>query len=170
MDIYNYEIIGYEAYQNILPELQQKLDDLLKDEEYHYVLAVNEAVCNAARYSVFGPAAAQIKIKLQITDCDISLTVMSQTRPFHAMRYKEQLVRLLDDKNFADMDWGDYTADTEKSRGFWYMLSGCDYLYIAEDGQEITLSTRTPYDKKYFTAKIKDLVPRFFVKKNEVIL
>lgn len=170
MDIFRYQFTGYEAYQEVLPLLQDKICAAVQDDEYHFVLAVNEAVCNAARYSIQGPYAAEIKIKMRITDCDITVSVFSKTVPFDAIQYRDRLLKLTDNPQIAAMDWGDYTANTEKSRGFWYMLTACDYLYMAEDGQQITLCARTPCQSQNFTTKIGDLVPRFFVEKKGVIV
>lgn len=170
MNIFRYEFIGYEAYQEILPVLQEKLCNALQDDEYHFVLAVNEAVCNAARYAIKGPSEAEIKIKLQITESDVTVTVRSATVLFDVIRYRERLESLSNNPEISKMEWGDYTGDTDRSRGFWYMLAACDYLYMAEDGQQITLCARAPYDSKKFTTKISDLVPRFYIEKNGVIL
>ncbi|MBP2629493.1 MAG: hypothetical protein H6Q70_121 [Firmicutes bacterium] len=171
MDIFNYRFVGYEAYyQDVLPELQKKIFDALQDEDYHFILAVNEAVCNAARYALNGVQNAEIEIKLKTTEYDISATIRAKTHPFDVEHYRNELLKLLSNKELCNMEWGDYTADTEKSRGFWYMLTACDYLYMDDDGQEITLCARAPYDSKSFTTKIGHLVPRFFIKKNGVIL
>lgn len=170
MNIFHYNFTGYEAYQEVLPVLQEKICDVLQDDEYHFILAVNEAVCNAARYAVKGPSEAEIKIKLQITESDVTVTISSLTVPFDVVRYRENLLKLVENPDVSKMEWGDYTGDTDKSRGFWYMLTACDYLYMAEDGQQITLCARVPFNPNKFTTKIGDLVPRFYIEKNGVIL
>jgi len=170
MEIFSYRFTGYAAYQDILPELQKKICENLCDDEFHYVMAVNEAVCNAARYCVDGLQNAEIEIELRIMQADIATTIRAKTKPFDVVLYRKQLLKLLEDKAICNMEWGDYTADTEKSRGFWYMLTACDYLYMADDGQEITLCAMTPYNPHELTTKIGNLIPRFFIKKNGVIL
>lgn len=69
------------------------------------------------------------------------------------------------------MDWGDYVGLSDASTGFWYMLTGCDYLYLDSHGQAVTLVTsiRDHVDVVPVT-RIGALVPRFLVRENGVIL
>jgi len=169
MTIFYYQFVGYEAYHDVLPELQKKICAVLHDEEFHYILALNEAVCNAAKYSMDGIQNANIEIKLKITKYDISTTIRSHTQAFDVNLYRDNLLKLIKNKEIYDMEWGDYTANTENSRGFWYMLTACDYLYMDSKSQDVTLCARVPYEPENFTTKIGNLVPRFFIRKNGVI-
>jgi hypothetical protein len=164
-----YSFLGYDAYyKNILPVIEQIIAKVIHDEDSHYILAINEAVCNAARYGIEGLDKVAIDVRLHITQNNISTTIRAHTRIFDAARYRKKLRNLLEDEALRDMDWGDYAMHMEDNRGFWYMLMACDYLYMDASGQDITLCARIPCNAA-FSAKISDLVPRFLIKRNEVI-
>lgn len=85
------------------------------------------------------------------------------------MAYQHRLKKLAADSKYQNMACGDYTSDTDMSRGFWYMLEAVDYLVIDSDGEDITLSARIPYDYQPLNPRIGYLVPKFFIRKNGVI-
>ena len=101
----------------------------------------------------------------------ISIQVLSKTHPFDAKAYQKRLQALLKDPVIRTMDWGDYVGLSDASTGFWYMLTGCDYLYLDSHGQAVTLVTsiRDHVDVVPVT-RIGALVPRFLVRENGVIL
>ena len=161
---------GYQNYEETEKKLRKFFDRAFGMSNPYFMIAVNEAVCNAARYSVDGMMQARIFIKVVLSENDLSVKVSSKTRPFNAEEYQQTLKKLAADPKLSEMDWGEYTAATEISRGFWYMLEAVDYLVVESDGSEVTLSARIPYrDYHPINTKIGFLVPRFFVKKNGVI-
>ncbi len=92
--IHTYEIVGYDAYfVDVLPDLTEILSELT-DENSYFIIAINEAVCNAAKYSVYGYEEAKIKIELIITNEDVTATVISKTKPFNALEYRNKLLKL----------------------------------------------------------------------------
>lgn len=170
MKTHQYEFTGYQNYEEVQKKLEHDCRIALGTDNYPFYLAVNEAVLNAAAYHVDGPEKARIRITLSIFAFDINVTVSAHTRPFDAGRYRDELRKLLADKEIREMDWGDYTADSDKSRGFWYILSAVEYCTVDVDGQEITLAVPRPYNpEKRLSMRIKDLVPKFYVKTNGVI-
>ena len=138
---------------------------------YEYQQAIEEAVQNAARYSVDGPYNANITIIIRRMAFDIAVSVYSETNSFDALAYRDRLQKLMLNPKYYDMDWGDYVADSTASSGFWYMLTGCNYIYLDADGQSITLVAKTEGVNLNIepTTKIGQLVPRFLIKKEGVI-
>jgi len=166
-----FEIIGLDDYENIVDRFYSLIDQVFGYKDLFYLQAVEEAVCNAGRYSVYGPEKAQILILMRVAAYDIAVTVISKTHPFDALGYQKKL-RSLANSKYADMDWGEYVGLTTASSGFWYMLTGVDYLYIDSDGQSITLSKNRMRRaaEKNVSKKISVLAPRFLVKENGVII
>lgn len=172
MQIDQFKFIGL---QNFGP-IQEKIYKLIYiafggKENYEYQQALEEAVCNAAKYSIDGPYHARITIKVRRMAFDIAISVYAETHPFDAEDYQNRLKKLSQNPQFSSMDWGDYVATSPASSGFWYMLTGCDYVYIDSKGQSITLVAKTlgvNLDIER-TTRIGELVPRFLVKKDGVI-
>ena len=162
-------IVGYQNYEAIHDKLKKLFLDAFCGDNPYFILAVNEAVCNAARYSILGPTKAKITIRTEIGEADIRVKISSATTKFDAMAYQHRLRKLAADSKYKNMACGDYTSDTDMSRGFWYMLEAVDYLVIDSDGEDITLSARIPYDYQPLDPRIGYLVPKFFVRKNGVI-
>ena len=159
---------GLQNYDSIQEKLFKEFETAFTFVDYDFQQAVDEAVCNAAKYSVDGPTRARITINVRRMPFDIAVTVYSHTHPFDAAAYQQKLQDLLQDEEVAEMDWGEYIGMQPISSGFWYMMTGCNYLYIDDQGQSVTLvanTNRVPLDEPK-TTKIKDLVPRFFVQKS----
>ena len=165
----HYLFFGYANYKKILPCLQKDLA-VLNDPDYHYEIAINEAVCNAARYAIAGINEVEIRIDVYLREHDIKTVVSAQTKLFNTQRYQDKLKKLAQDPTTRDLEWGDYTADTERSRGFWFMLMSCNHLYIDSNGQRITLCARTDFNPSQIVTQIHDLVPKFLIEKEGVIL
>lgn len=160
-----YEAVQEKIYQLVYLAFQGNVN-------YEYQQAIEEAVCNAAQYSVDGPIKAEIFIKVRQMPLDIAVTVSAETRPFDAFAYQARLQRLLKIPSIAKLDWGDYVADMPASSGFWYMLTGCDYLYVDNNGEAVTLVAKTvsSYSSaKGKTTSLSDIIPRFLIRKNGVI-
>lgn len=151
--------------------MEEILNTCFQGENDLFFIALTEAVNNAARYSVDGMEKARITISIRIMQGDVSVSVRSKTRPFDALEYQQKLNNLLSDKKVARMDWNDYTVHQLGGRGFWYILQAVDYLYVDANGQEVTLCAKTPMSPdEDITYRVGDLVPRFLVKQNGVIL
>ena len=159
----NYKIIGYQNYESVQGKLEALFDKVFLARNTYFNFAVSEAVVNAARYSVNGPADAEIHVQVRLTENDITVRISSQTVPFDAKGYQMQLRELANDPKYSSMDWGDYTGTSTMSRGFWYMLQAVDYLVVAGDGSYVLLSASTPYKEKRMDTTIGFLVPKFMV-------
>ena len=166
-----FRMIGLQKFDRVAEKLYQLLEQAFGYKDEYFQQAVEEAVCNAARYSIYGPEKADITIIVRITAADVSVTVISPTHKFDAITYQLKLMKLLDSK-YKDMEWGDYVGLKLDSSGFWYMLTGVDYLLIDSEGQSITLSktVKSHNPELPVTTKISCLVPRFLVRQNGVIL
>lgn len=166
----NMKFTGYKKYIDSFDAIRNLLNGYLKDETESFVTAVNEAVLNAAEYSVRGLEKAEIEIDICVYDTDISVTVKSMTHEFDALRYRQQLWDMYYSIGDREISWGQYTADTEMSRGLWYILAACDFAVMDCRGQEISLYTQYPAKKENLITKMKLLLPRFLIKKHGVVL
>lgn len=171
MEFQQFTFRGMDRFESIRDKLYGFLSPAFPAADYDFQQAIEEAVENAGRYSVDGPFKAHICIKARLTDTDAAVTVLSKTTPFDALAYQKKLQRLLENPETRNMSWGDYVGTSLESSGFWYMLTGCDYLYVEANGQSVTLvkSFLHPSDEESVT-RISALVPRFLVKRNGVIL
>lgn len=169
MEIRNFSFKGYQNYEPIQESLDELLKDIFGKENLPFLIAINEAVLNAAKYSVYGLREADIHISVRILTDEVRVTVASETHPFDAVKYRERLQSLLVDEVTAALDWGDYIGDSDAGRGFWYILTAVDYLYIDEKGQEITLVARIPMTVLPEVKRLDYLIPKFYVRQNGVI-
>ncbi|WP_196606569.1 hypothetical protein [Pectinatus frisingensis] len=171
MEIYNYNFVGYAAYEDIAKKAFDQINKSM-NKNFYFEIAANEAVLNAAKYSIFGLNDAEISMTVLISDTDVSVIIKSITQPFSAEHYREQLYQLLDNPATMDMKWGEYTGMTERSRGFWYMLTACEYIIVNNDGNEITICIRKSANNNEIPdpdTQIRRLLPRFLIKKNGVV-
>lgn len=170
MQIYTYNFVGYEQYSEIAIAISNKLYEKFKVRNFATEIALNEAVINACKYSIFDISNAPVEIELKINERDFSISVKAPTKDFNVKKYRQNLLVLIDNPKYKNMDWGDYTGDSEKSRGFWYMLTACDYLYMSANTNKITLciSVEKFLEKKPVTG-IYQLVSRFLIDDNGVI-
>lgn len=167
---HSFEVIGYDDYcEKVMPKLEDLLARTLQDSEGHYMIAINEAVCNAARYAVAGHDNVCIQLDMLINDGDIKTAVQADTLPFDVLQFRKEMAELAEDENIAEMEWGDYTGHSKSSRGYWYMLMACEYLYIDTTGKKVTLCAKRPFSPNHIAKKISDLVPRLYVEQNGVI-
>lgn len=171
MELKTFRFTGFQNYERYTEQIEQIFNACFQGENDNFFIALTEAVNNAARYSVYGMQKAKITISIRIMQSDISVTVASKTRPFDALAYQQKLMDLLHNPRVANMEWGDYTIKQLGGRGFWFILQAVDYLYVDADGQAVTLCAKTPMDENAIpTAKVGELIPRFLVKQNGVIL
>lgn len=105
---HTYEFTGYQNYEKTQKKIETLLTDAFEAENYRFLMAVNEAVCNAARYSLYKPQKARITIEVRVMNYDVAVKVSSPTSPFRAEEYQKKLRRILDDKKVREMEWGDY--------------------------------------------------------------
>ena len=165
---YNFEFQGYPDYQDVLPELERIIQTKAKG-AFPLILALNEAVCNAAKYSTSGPLNAKIFINLKIICHNIIITISAKTIKFNALNYQKKLQKIASDKTAANKTWTDYVGIEPVSRGFWLMLSAVDYLIIKDDGNKVKLVFNTRSNIKQ-SKKVGDLVQKFIVEKDGVYL
>lgn len=169
MQLKEFEFVGHSAYVDGLPALREYLS-FLRDDHYAFEMALNEAVLNAAKYSVDGPKAAKISILFRSTDYDLVAKVSSQTKEFDMFAYREKLRQASERPEFSGSDWQEYVGETEASRGLWFMLRGVEYLYMEHRGQSVRLCSRVPFRQDFVTERMSDLLPRFFIEKDGVLL
>ena len=74
------------------------------------------------------------------------------------------------DKKLGEMEWADFVKGTQKCRGYFTMLMAVECLYVDVTGRSVTLCTARPYHPGDISKKIKDIVPRFMLEQNGVIL
>lgn len=168
MQLKTYDFLGESAYVHAVDDIRSALQ-FLRDDAYAYDMAINEAVLNAAQNAVDGSTAAKIHIEMRITDYDVITKVSCKTHPFDMLAYRENLLSIAARPEYQEADWTDYTADSDKSRGLWFMLYGTEYLYIDHLAQSVRLCTRNPCIKRT-SRKMRDLLMRFFVEKDGVLV
>ena len=167
---YNFTFTGYDNYyEQVEPLLECLLTDALQGGYECYLMAISEAVCNAARYSVAGEDRVSVCLDILINEGDIKTIIQADTQPFDVCQFRQDMNKLAADELLSEMDWGEYTAFSGKSRGFWYMLMACEYIFVDVTGDRITLCARRPFEQHHMTKKIGELVQRFYVEKDGVI-
>ena len=67
------------------------------------------------------------------------------------------------------MDWMDFVRSS-CSRCYFTMLMAVECLYVEVTGKSITLCAARPYRLESISRKIKDMVPRFMLEQNGVII
>lgn len=170
MSVLTYDFVGESAYVSAVDDIRKALS-FLKDDDYAYDMAINEAVLNAAQYSIDGPDKARIHLEIHITNYDVFTTVSCATNPCDMFSYRERLRSIVAKPELSGMDWTDYVADNDDaSRGLWYMLSGTEYTYMHHLAQFVCLCTRNPCSSGTATTKMRDLLMRFFIEKDGVLL
>ncbi|TYZ20201.1 hypothetical protein [Selenomonas ruminis] len=170
-EIQHYHIQGYDAFfQEALPPIKSTLDKKLGDTEGHFAMAIVEAAQNAAMYARKSPEEMAMDIELVATETDITVKVTADTKDFDVLAYRENLGRMASDKYFGEMEWADYIKGTQKSRGYFTMLMAVECLYVDVTGKSVTLCAARPYHPRDISRKIKDIVPRFMLEQNGVII
>ena len=170
-EIQHYHIQGYEAFfKEALPSIKSTLDKKLGDREGHFAMAIVEAVQNAAMYTRNSPEKAVMDIDVVATETDISVKVTADTKDFDVLAYRQKLGQMASDKLLGDMDWADLGKSHRQSRGYFTMLMAVECLYVDVTGKSVTLCTVRPYHPGDISRKIKDIVPRFLLEQDGVIL
>lgn len=169
--IKEYRFCGYQNYEGCRQEIKQMVNHATQDEDMRFYLAINEAVCNAAKYSMASASTAEIFIRIRIDQCAIQAHISCQTKKFDIRKYREKLRVWARDEKIKNMDWGDFTHDDISGRGFWYMLSACDYIFMEETGQHIILHNSLPISLEHKNrTHIRQLVPRLFIDDRGLII
>ena len=168
--IEHYHSRGYEEFlTEVLPSIKCTLDKTLGDEEERFGIAILKAVQNAAMHARDGADKARLDIDLVTTDTDISVTVRADTEKVDVLEYRRKLGRMARDEKIGEMDWRDFVRSS-CSRCYFTMLMAVECLYVDVTGKSITLCVARPYRLESISRKIKDMVPRFMLEKNGVIL
>lgn len=170
-EIQHYHMRGYEAFfQEALPPIKATLDKALGDREGHFVMAIVEAAQNAAMYARKSPEEVAIDIDLVATESDITVKITADTQDFDVLAYRQRLGRMAEDKHQREKEWADIVKGTQKSRGYFTMLMAVECLYVDVTGKSVTLCAPRPYKPRHISKKIKDIVPRFMLEQNGVII
>jgi len=162
-----YKLTSYdEYYKKYLPEIKS----LCREKEVHiaYIMALNEAVCNAFRYNTAGEYKGEADINMIVSDNDVMCRIYASTNAFDPRSHYQRIQELAKNPETRDLDWGDYTQEQEGGRGLWYMLYGSDVLQIDVSSHEVSLFISYPSAGETRTKKIKNLAKKFFIKKNGV--
>ena len=169
MEYLSYKISSYdEYYKKHLPKIKKLCRD--KDVHIAYIMALNEAVCNAFRYNVEGEYKGNAEINMIVSCNDIMCRIYADTMSFDVIKYYRKIQELAANPETGKMDWGVYTQNKDGGRGLWYMLYGSDVLQIDIKTYEVSLFISFPSAGEERTKKIKNLAKRFFIKKNGVVL
>lgn len=168
--VYEYEFLGMDGYMDHIEEIKAILQKALQTEDMGYYMAINEAVCNAARYALAGPEIALITVRIRVDPKGIKTTVKSITKEVDMMYYREKLRKYAANKDFKGKDWQDVWEGKDAGRGFWLMLSSCDYIFVDRYGQYIELHTPRPYSEADSPFQIEKIVSRFFIDDQGMIL
>ena len=170
-EIQHYHIQGYGAFfEKALPSIKATLDKKLGDREGHFAMAVVEAAQNAAMYARKSPEEAAMDIDLVATETDISVKVTADTEDFDVLAYRQKLGRMASDKSLGDMDWADLGKSHKQRLGYFTMLMAVECLYVDVKGKSVTLCAARPYHPGDISRKIKDIVPRFLLEQDGVII
>ena len=165
-----YDFEGYTAFfdTGIMNRISDSLDRY--GDGTMYMTSIVEAVSNASKFSVQGEEKAHIRLSIKTTADDIITTVSSETRSFDVAAFHRSLKQLAEDHETGAKEWGEYLGLKETSRGFWYMLTGVEYLFVDTETSEVTLVARIPFPPaEEHSLKIRDLVSRFYTKKGGII-
>ena len=171
---YIHRFKGYQNYAVIRKRLKELYERAFEGDNSFFRVAVDEAVCNAARYAVDEITNMEVTIQTVITpETDIKVRIASVTQAFDALAHREKLMRLAYEPDNNGRDFGDVFLASTVSRGFWMMMTAVDYLIVEADGSAVTLSVSLPYrqDKKNKpTTRMDILVNRFLVRRDGVII
>lgn len=141
--IKTYHFTGHSNYRNYQPEIKELITNTSLDSEMSFYIAVNEAVCNAAKYAVKGHREADITISLKLDNYSMTAIVIGNTKPFDTAMFLSKMKKLAEGE-CKDMEWGDYTHDNIGGRGFFYMLEACDYVTLSPNGNVVMLHCSLP--------------------------
>ena len=169
MEIRNFNLKGYQNYAPIENKITALLTEIFADQHLPLMIAINESVLNAVKYSVDGIEEANVSILVRIFSKELRITIKSNTKYFDAFAYQKKLQNILETESNLTMDWGDYIGDKDTGRGFWYILSAVDYFLINEFGDEVTLVIRKPQLLSSQVDSLYYLIPKFLVMRNGVI-
>lgn len=144
--IKTYHFVGHSQYRFFQSEIKELIMAASLDKEMDFYLAINEAVCNAAKYSINGYKNADISICIKLDNYSMTAVISSETVHFNANAYLQRMKDLAKSKS-RNMEWGDYTHDSIGGRGFFYMLQACDYVTLSPDGNVVMLHSPLPVDE-----------------------
>ena len=131
---------------------------------------MNEAVCNAARYAKAGYENVRIYVDVEICPDCIKTSVTADTEPFDVLGFYRKMIAYGKDEKIGPMEWGDYTASTGRSRGFWMMLTSCRNVDIDIDGKKVTLIADRPFSPECLCKTVRVLIGRLRVVRGDDIL
>lgn len=121
-------------------------------------------------YAQKSPEEVAMDIDIVATESDITVKVTADMKTFYVLSYRQRLGRMASNKQLAEMEWADFVKGTQKCRGYFTMLMAVECLYVDVTGKSVTLCAARPYHPGDISRKIKDIVPRFMLEQNGVIL
>lgn len=152
---YIIDFIGYENYpirylRYILSKFKHKNLNL-------FLLAINEAVCNAARYTTTSINTCHINLQIYCDDNYIKVLVVANTNHNFAKDLKKKLNELKNEKS-----WAKCLKSQIRGRGFWIMLEGTDCIYVDEFMQSVLLIKKiNKINSKYLN--LSELLNKFHI-------
>ena len=143
-----YGVNGFEMYR---PTMETVLSSLGKTSLIKFVLAINEAVCNALRYGDGGIEEAKVKINLRFNGKYILAKVNSSSLGFDVDGYIKSFPK--------NLDWWELLRKKNRGRGLWIMLNGSQKVIFSENGKEVILlfnvHNPTFNDEKELLSKVR---------------
>ena len=136
----------------------------------NYYFALNEAVCNAARYAKEGNDSVQINLKIELEGSGIKTTIESKTIPVDMLVYRDKLKCFSMSPDHKGKNWQEAWKNQLSGRGFWLMLSACDYIFVERFGQRVVLHTPKTFQKGLIQHQMDEIISRFFIDDKGMIL
>lgn len=168
--LYRYNFIGCDGYQDCCFEIKQIFKQNLDVVNLNYYFAVNEAVCNAARYAKEGNDNVKVHLKIEIESTGIKTTIESKTIPVDMLAYRNKLKNFSMNPEHQGQTWQEAWKDQLSGRGFWLMLSACDYIFVDRYGQRVVLHTPKAFQKGLIQYQMEEIISRFFIDDKGMIL
>lgn len=128
----NFTFYGVDGFEMYRPTMEIVLSSLGKTSLIKFILAINEAVCNALRYGEGGIEEAKVKINLRFNGKYILAKVSSSSIGFDVDGY----IKSFNQKN---LDWWELLRKKNRGRGLWIMLTGSQKVIFSADGKEVIL-------------------------------
>lgn len=122
---------GFEKYQSVMDLVVKNVSQV---GSIRFLLAVNEAICNALRYSDEGPDLSKVKVRFRCNERALIVNVRSDNHGFDVSTYLERLRNI----NNPNDCWSKLKNQT-RGRGIWIMATGSKKVIFNKSGNEITL-------------------------------
>lgn len=132
----NMRFVGIEGFDTYRRFIEMMIKGQNHPDAVSFLLGVNEAICNALRYSESGPELAKVKIKTRFNDRFLIVRITSDSPGFNIREYVENF------KDLSDMaECRSYLKKQKRGRGLLLMLVGSKKVIFNASGNSVTLLT-----------------------------